>query len=273
MTSPDPFIVMSAPNGARRQKQDHPAVPVSPDDLAICAEEVLAAGASILHLHVRDDEGDHSLSPARYRTAMDAIRDKVGSKLVLQITTESCGKYGPNEQMNVVRELRPEAVSVALRELWTDEIDDRISAGFYEWLGQSGTMAQHILYNRADVERFSALWERDRIGDGTPFVLLVIGRDTVVGDDGLSVLRGMLDGFGEKIPHWAVCGFGPFEVDAAQFAVKNGGHARVGFENNLLLKDGTVAQNNAALVAQAVRLGKRSMRIPSTADQVRQMFA
>ena len=110
-------MIMSAPNGARRNHADHPALPLTPRALAGEAERLLDAGASALHLHVRDHTGQHSLSPTHYRAAMTAIRAAVGEALVLQITTEAVGRYSPQEQMAVVDELRPEAVSLALREL------------------------------------------------------------------------------------------------------------------------------------------------------------
>ena len=66
----DPFIVMCAPNGARRSQADHGRLPVTPAELADCAESIHAAGASIMHVHVRDDDGAHSLDVDRYRDAI-----------------------------------------------------------------------------------------------------------------------------------------------------------------------------------------------------------
>ena len=84
-----PFIVMSAPNGARRGKDDHQSLPITPDEIAACAEDVADAGASIIHLHVRDEHGAHSLESDRYRAAIAAVRERVGDGMVVQITTEA----------------------------------------------------------------------------------------------------------------------------------------------------------------------------------------
>ena len=62
-----------APNGARLQKSDHPAVPLSVDEIASTAAACWASGADALHLHVRDAQGKHSLDAGRYRAALDAI--------------------------------------------------------------------------------------------------------------------------------------------------------------------------------------------------------
>ena len=106
-------IIMSAPNGARRSQADHPALPVTAFELADSAEALRDAGVSILHLHVRDEQGHHTLDADRYREAIAAIDDRVGSDLIVQVTTEAVGRYQPAEQIQVVRELRPEAVSLA----------------------------------------------------------------------------------------------------------------------------------------------------------------
>ena len=72
---------MSAPNGARRSKDDHEALPLTPEELAACAESVADAGAAMLHLHVRDKQGKHSLDPDSYRAAISSIRDRVGDQI------------------------------------------------------------------------------------------------------------------------------------------------------------------------------------------------
>ena len=84
---------MSAPNGARRQKTDHPELPITPDDMALCAEHIVEGGASILHMHVRDDEGQHSLDVERYRASIDTIHANIGQDLIIQVTTEAVGQY------------------------------------------------------------------------------------------------------------------------------------------------------------------------------------
>ena len=58
----------------------------------------------MIHLHVRDRDLAHVLDVSAYRAAIQAVRSQVGDKLVIQVTTESCGLYGPEEQMGLVRE-------------------------------------------------------------------------------------------------------------------------------------------------------------------------
>src|SRR5688572_33343529 len=120
MSERKPVAIAVAPNGGRRTQADHPALPLTPAELARVAAECLDVGAAMIHTHVRDRDGGHLLDAEAYRAAISAIRAEVGDDLVLQITSESLGRYRAEEQMAVVRETRPEAVSLALRELSPD---------------------------------------------------------------------------------------------------------------------------------------------------------
>ena len=111
------MMIAVAPNGARRQKADHQALPITPAELAETAVECQDAGASMIHLHVRDDQGGHLLDAQAYRVATAAVRDAVGPDMIIQVTTEAVGIYSVDEQIAVVQELKPEAVSLAVREL------------------------------------------------------------------------------------------------------------------------------------------------------------
>lgn len=266
-----PFIVMSAPNGARRGKDDHPELPITSDELAICAEQVADAGASIIHLHVRDEQGRHSLDPDRYRAAISAVSERVGDRLIIQVTTEACGVYTADEQMAVIRKLKPEAVSLALKELCPDSESEPVAAEFFAWLQNENVMPQYILYTPEEVVRFEDLRNRGVIPDDWPFVLLVLGRysDALTGDPDL--LGRTVEGLKQDVS-WMVCCFGSTEIVAVNKAAELHGHARVGFENNLALPDGTTAPDNAALVGLAAKCGIDAGRRIASAGDVRQML-
>lgn len=263
---------MSAPNGARRGKNDHRELPITPQELAACAESVADAGAAMLHLHVRDDEGRHSLDPGRYRAAIAAIRARVDDRLIIQVTTEACGLYTPAEQMAAIRELVPEAVSLALREICPDAGSEVVAGEFFAWLNAEDVMPQYILYGPEDVARFTELRRRGVIPDAWPFVLIVLGRysDSLTGDPG--VLGQFVAGLEQDVT-WMVCCFGQSENIAVSEALRLNGHARVGFENNLLLPDGSIAPDNAALVRVAATTGVDAGRRVADADDVRHMLA
>ncbi|MGB5247662.1 MAG: 3-keto-5-aminohexanoate cleavage protein [Woeseia sp.] len=266
------LMVMAAPNGARRTRIDHPALPITPAELAACARQLVAVGVSVLHLHVRDEQGQHTLDVARYRDAITAIRAAVGDELILQVTTEAVGRYRADEQMNTVRELRPEAVSIALRELCPDGANEKECAQFFDWLHGERIWPQLILYNADDLRRFDAMRRRGIFATEQPHCLFVLGRyaDNRPGDPAeLDALLEVVDC--SEFP-WSVCCFGATELSALQHAARRGGHVRLGFENNLLLADGSVAGDNAVLAEQFIATTRMLPRRPATAAEVREQL-
>lgn len=270
--SSSPLILTVAPNGARRTQADHPALPLSAEELATTAAACADAGAAMIHLHVRDGDGRHMLDVDAYCRAIDAIRDAIGRRLVIQVTTEAVGRYAPGEQMALVRSLQPEAVSLALRELVADTDAESAAAEFLAWVREAGIMPQYILYSAEDVRRWHALHAAGVIpGEGTS-VLFVVGRHAAPGEIvEPSAMLPLLAVHDFAIP-WSLCAFGPREHACCTAAAALGGHARVGFENNLHLRDGSVAPDNAALVRQMAESAHALGRPLATADDVRAMF-
>ena len=117
---------------------------------------------------MRADDGRHTLDPDRYLAAIDAVRRELGERMVIQITTEAVGRYGPAEQMAVVRALRPEAVSLALAELIPDEGATNEAAAFLAWLRHERIAPQYILYTPDEVTRFHDLRARGVIPQRRP---------------------------------------------------------------------------------------------------------
>src|SRR5574343_1590400 len=149
----DPLILTVAPNGAYKQAADHPAVPLTPAALADTAKRCLDAGAAMLHLHIRDAQGRHSLDVEGYREALRVVRAAVGDAMVLQVTSEAAKVYRAPQQIAKVRELRPEAVSVGLREVDQPAIGEAGLSDFFGWLARERGMTQVILYDTADLHR------------------------------------------------------------------------------------------------------------------------
>jgi len=264
-------MIMAAPNGARRTKAENPALPMTADELAECAAKLPDLGASVLHLHVRDREGRHTLDVDAYRAAMLRIGERTGDALIIQVTTEAAGLYSAGEQMALVRALRPEAVSLALRELCPNEASEPAAATFFSWLAGERIWPQYILHSVDDLERFEAMRRRGLFAEDCPSCLLVLGRygDERSGDP--AELDSWLSSVDSRVP-WSVCCFGPREHEAACAALEAGGHVRIGFENNLLLADGGLARDNATLIAQFTATLVQSKRRPATADEVREEF-
>ena len=246
-----PTIIMAAPNGARKVKTDHPAMPVTIIETIAAAKECHAAGASILHAHVRDDDGKHLLDSGRYQTLLDGLRTEVPNMLV-QITTEAVGIYTPQQQSKLVFDLKPDFVSVGFREMIGDgsQIACDHATHFYHHSLNSQIHVQHILYDVDDLARFRKAMAEGILPTARPHVLIVLGRYSGnFQSDPKEMEPFIADGLPD-MASWSICAFGYKEYDVMMAAVAAGGHCRVGFENNLYLKNGQMAPDNAALIRQ-----------------------
>jgi 3-keto-5-aminohexanoate cleavage enzyme len=266
-----PVFLAVAPNGARKTKADHPMLPISPLELAAEARACQAEGASMIHLHVRDEEEKHSLDVKRYEDAIRAVRDDLGDDIVIQVTTEAVGIYSAEQQMDMVRKLKPEAVSLAIKELVPEGLEDT-AASFFKDLDSFNIMPQFILYSAEDLARYNSLVEGGIIPFDTPYLLFVLGRYTQGQQSQPTDILPFLGELKSGIP-WAVCAFGPYEHASASAALAMGGHVRVGFENNMLLKDGTRAGRNADLIRQARNVAEAIGRPIGTAEDMRRRFS
>ncbi len=246
--------IMVAPNGARLTTKDHPVLPVTIEKTVEAVAQCKSAGAGAVHLHVRDQEGQHLLDVETYREAMAAVRDRLGKDFPIQVTTESVGKYRPEQQIALVKELKPEYISAALTEFVPDAIYNDMASDFYRWSVDTGVAVQHILYSSEDLAKFIDLQESGVIPDQHRSLLFVLGRYT----EGQQSSPQDLDLFLEELERrgvaghytWMICAFGQNETECLVYAAARGGHVRVGFENNRLHRDGRVAINNAERIEE-----------------------
>lgn len=263
----EPAILSVAPNGARRTKADHPALPITIPELAETAKAAMDAGAAMIHFHTRDKEGRHLLDAEASREASAAIKRLCGDRLILQATTEQAGRYQRDAQIAFARALKPEAITVAPREFFPDAASEPETAALLEWLHRERVMIQYIIYDTSDLNRLLDLRKRGLIPGERPSVLYVLGR---YASDGQSRPRDMAPFLAEGLDFvWSMCAFGLREGACALAAMALGGHARVGFENNFFLHDGSRAPDNAALIAQAAADSRRIGRAVADADTAR----
>lgn len=243
--------IMVAPNGARRTKADHPALPMTVAETIEAASAAHAAGAGAIHAHVRDEAGKHVLDAGLYRELIAGLGDAVPGMMV-QITTEAVGHYTSDQQRQLVREVRPFAVSIAVREMIPDsETPEEIEAArvFYDWALGERIAIQHILYSADDVSRFFRLLRQGVVPGSSHQVLYVLGRYAENQESAPEDLDPFLSvAAAENSGHnldWAVCAFGHRETDCLAHAIRLGGKARIGFENGLWNRDGALARDNA----------------------------
>lgn len=261
-------IIMVAPNGARKTRSDHQRLPVSIDETVDEALACFDAGASALHAHVRGKQDEHVLDAGRYRELLAEMASRVPGMLV-QITSEAIGIYTPEQQAECIQAVRPAMASMVLREISSGFQRPEYARDFFAWCDDNQVQIQHIVFSTDEFRHFLDYRERGFIPPGHNCVLFVLGRYNVDFQSDPADLEPFLRHDLEGLD-WFTCAFGRREQACVLTAIEAGGHARVGFENNLFLPDGSVADNTAALVASLVgELAQRGLR-PASAESAAQ---
>ena len=242
----DAVIVMVAPNGARKNKSDHASLPVSIADTVDEAAACYAVGASAIHAHVRGAAGEHVLDAGLYRELIDELAARVPQMLV-QITSEAIGIYTPAQQVACIQAVRPTMVSMVLREISSDFTEPEYARDFFAWCDDNRAHVQHIVFSADEFKHFLDYRERGIVPSQHRCVLFVLGRYNVDFQSDPSDLEPFLQQDLSGLD-WFTCAFGRREQDCVLAAIRAGGNARIGFENNLYLPDGEIAPNTAALV-------------------------
>lgn len=237
----------------------------------------------MLHLHVRDESGKHTLAVGAYREAIKLVRSRLGDKIFIQVTSEAGGIYTAEQQLSAVYEvcdssdaLMPDGVSIALREFIREDTDLSTIQTLFHSLARDNIPPQYILYSHDDIACYAQLCKLDVIPSEGHTVLLVLGKKQPDAPNAISTLAEMHDKLKESSGahiHWMTCAFGTDEFQVLCETTKMGGHARVGFENCLqIATTGEVAADNAALVEQLVALGNPLARPLANIDQTREIM-
>ena len=243
--------LMVAPNGARRSKLDHAGLPLTDAEIVKTLVACAGVGADGAHVHIRDADGKHEIDAGHYRAILEQLRDAVPD-MYLQVTSESAERYTGAEQRAMVRELVPQYVSVALREMVREPSDWPEAQDFYGWAQAANVDVQHILYSPQEVRTFCESVNAGHIPGTHHLIQLVQGtyangaKDTAALADYLAEMNTA----GGSTFDWMLCAFGAEETDSLVAAALAGGKARVGFENSLWNKDGSLAADNAMRIRE-----------------------
>ena len=245
---------MVAPNGARKVKKDHPEVPLTIKETVEVAKNCFEAGAKAIHLHVRNDKGEHVLDAGLYKEALKELEFQVPN-MHIQVTTEAVGKYSPDDMRKLAYDVTPPGASIGTSELIPSRKPTTEDIKLYKYLTESGTKIQHILYNPDDIDLLTDLLKKSEIPADGVWCLFVIGHYT-----------GKIS-FPEKIPEfikkmkannvnfdWSICAFAKEEMSCLKKAVSLGGKIRVGFENSLFMPDGEIAPDNHSKIKAVNKL-------------------
>jgi 3-keto-5-aminohexanoate cleavage enzyme len=250
------IVITCACTGAETTKEQNPALPITPDEVAKTAFEAREAGAAILHLHVRSAE------------VIEAVRRK--SDVVIEITTGGAVGDSAEERLRPVTELEPEMASLdcgtvnfgneyivntlpIMREFASTFRSRRVRATL-ECFDLGHVYASHILIREGLLEPPYHYGFVLNVPGSVPYSVAA-----------LEAFRAALPGGAD----FTVMGIGRSSLSAQYGAVATGGWIRVGFEDNVYFSKGVLATSNAELVGRAARIAREAGLVPATPDDVR----
>ncbi len=274
-----PVIITCAITGAETTREKQPNLPITPAEQAKAAKEAADAGASIIHLHVREDSGKPTQELARFKASIDAIR-AAAPGIIIQISTG--GAIGESiENRALPLSLKPEMASLNLGTMnFGDEVffnHPRDIVGLASRMHQSGVVPELEIYEIGMLESAFRLAKQGILREPLHFQFVLGVPGGMSGETHnlmalLTVLRAGLAGTPIDDVHWGVAGVGRYQLPLASQALVLGGHVRVGFEDNIFYRKGEVATSNAQLVDRVSRLARELGRPVATPAQAREML-
>lgn len=262
-----PLIITVAAVGAEVSREQQPNLPITPEDLARDAEACAAAGASIYHLHVRDDSGAPTMDVDRFRSAHDAIR--AATDLIVQFT--SGGAVGDDEaSRSAPLSLRPEMATLTTGSVnFGDEVfwnPAPLVERLYREMRSVGTLPEFEIFEAGMIENARRLVSEHGDDHHLHF-------DLVLGVPGALPARpGTIDFLQSLLPEgatWSATGIGRSHALVMEGALAAGGHIRTGFEDVRYIGPGKLASANSELVAKAAALARSAGRAVATPSQAR----
>ncbi|EKD31368.1 MAG: hypothetical protein ACD_77C00342G0008 [uncultured bacterium] len=265
----DKLIITAAICGAEVLKEHNPAVPYTVEECVREAKSAYDAGASIIHLHVRYDDGTPTQDKARFKTVMDAIY-KVCPDVIIQPSTGGAVGMSNDERLQPT-ELNPELATLDCGTLnfGGDDVfmnTENTIKYFGSKMIERGIKPELEVFDKSMIDMALRLQKKG-------FIKTPMHFDFVMGVNGgisgelrdFIFLRGSIPADST----YTVAGVGRFEFPLAVAAIIDGGHVRVGFEDNVFISKGVVAKSNGELVQKVVRLAKEFGREIATPAETR----
>jgi len=265
----DPLIVTVAPVGAELTPEQTPHLAVKPEQLGDVAAKCQQAGASIIHVHCRNDDGSNTHDTGRFKEAYDQIRAR--SDLIVQFSTGGAIGMSPEERAGVL-DLHPEMATLTCGSVnFGDDIFENsfpIMRGIAKQIDAFGVTPELEVFDLGHIANAKRLAQEGaiRLPAHVDFVLGVPGALDASVEHLIDCVRSL-----PPDCTWSVAGIGRMQLVLAAVAVAMGGHVRVGLEDNLYYEKGRLARNEE-LVARVVRIAGELGRPVATPDQARQVL-
>jgi len=265
-------VITVAPTGAEHDKADVPNLPVTLDELVGTARACEAAGAAMIHVHIRDGDARPSLDPARLRATVEALRESTG--LVVQLSTGGA-VTDPEEHRLAVLDAMPDSASCTMG---TVNFGDDVFMNRWEFVVElhkrmrdRGIVPEYEIFDIGQLASLRRLLdEHGAPAGGHVHVDLVMGVPGGMPGDAetlVAALRLLPDG-----ATFSATGVGRTSLPVMFAALAAGGHLRVGMEDTLSFARGQRVVDNAQLVGRAAELATLAQRPPMAPDDVRSLL-
>lgn len=273
LNAKDKVILTIAPTGAIPTKKDNPNLPTQPKEIAKDVIECWKAGASVAHIHVRDDNDCSSMNFFKFKETVDRIRD-AGCNIVLNLTTSGAAGISDEERMRPFKELRPELASFDAGSMnWLHSSVFMNEPSFLEKLGM--TMQEYDV--KPEIEIFdmgmlyTALYYLKK-----GFLKAPLHFQICLGaPGGMAATTENLLYIVNHLPEdctWGTFGIGKAAMEITLAGIALGGNIRVGFEDNVYLKYGERATSNLQFVERVKRLAYEAGKTIATPDETRKIL-
>jgi uncharacterized protein (DUF849 family) len=268
-----PCIITVAITGSVPTQRDNPAVPVTVSQQVESTHEAFEAGASLAHLHVRNDDGSTTSDPDRFARLVEGIRTHCPG-MIVQLSTG--GRSGKGDERGGMIPLKPDMASLSTGSCNFPTRIYENSPQFVDWL--AALIKEHGVKPEIEVFDLSMLFkavEMEQTGEivGPLHVQFVMGVKNAVPVD-----RETFDFYVRTLRRlapeatWTGAGIGRHQLTLHHWSLEHGGHIRTGLEDNVRLDRETLAPSNAALVARAAELCREYGRHAASPAEARTLL-
>lgn len=264
-------ILTVAPTGSSTSRKQTPYIPLTPREIADEVYLCWKAGASVVHLHVREDDGSASMSYDKFKEAVQRIRDRCN--IVINMTT--AGGFGVSDEDRIrPLDLLPEMATMDAGSMnVSGDFVFHNSIAFLEKLGRRtqelGIKPEIEVMDTGMVYTALRLIKEGYIADPPHFQLVLGMRNGMAATiENLVYMKGLLP----PEATWSAFGIGRAHLPILTTSIAMGGHVRVGMEDNIYMAAGEKATSNVQFVERAKRLIEMNNKSVAAPDEVRRML-
>ncbi len=268
----DATLITVAPTGAESAKADVPPLPVTLDELVSTAKECQAAGAAVIHVHIRDERAQPTLDLARLRDTVAALRE--GTGLIVQLSTGGAVTDGFSARLAVL-DAAPDGCSLTCGTVnFGDDVFHNpwhFIRDLYTRTKELGVVPEFELFDLGHIATLHRLLaELGPPHGGHVHCDLVMGVPGGMPGDAATLVAAVA-----ALPEggtWSATGIGRTTLPVMFAALAAGGHLRVGMEDTTSFARGRPVTGNAELVARAAALAELAQRPAMSPEQARAML-